>query len=244
MSDEQILPLFGFTHCTILMVIVVLNAIILLLPKWMASAKAVSHVALALAMFMIIQEIADRTGHHVLRDVSLTQILPLHLCGVAVFLVPVMLVSQSYTLFEVLYFWGIGGASVSLLTPDLAFPFPHPLTITFFTSHAFIITGVLYAMIYYGFRPRASSLLKAIIMTVAYAAAVAPVNILLGTNYLYICEKPRGFSVLDFLGPWPWYLPGMAAIALAVFALLYTPFPLLHRFFANHRTGDSQETAE
>ena len=36
--------------------------------------------------------------------------------------------------------------------------------------------------------------------------------------------KPVGPSLLDFLGPWPWYLLSMELIGLVLVVLLYLPF--------------------
>jgi len=80
-----------------------------------------------------------------------------------------------------------------------------------------------------GLRPRRWSPLWAWLITNAYAAAVFPVNVLLDTNYLYIMRKPATPSLLDVLGPWPWYLLPLDAVALGVLFLCYAPFALLRR---------------
>lgn len=36
--------------------------------------------------------------------------LPLHLCGASIVLSAIMLINKNYTLFEINYFWGLGGA--------------------------------------------------------------------------------------------------------------------------------------
>lgn len=150
--------------------------------------------------------------------------LPFHLCGVSVVLVPVMLMTRSYALFEVLYFWGIGGATVAILTPDTGSYFPHTLYITYFTSHGLIVAGVLFAIIWYGYRPRFASLVKATLGLYVYAVAVIPLNLLLDTNYLYLCMKPAGATPMDFMGPWPWYVGILAILAGVVFVFLYLPW--------------------
>ena len=155
---------------------------------------------------------------------ALQEHLPLHLCGASIMLGAIMLWRASYPLYEIVYFWGIGGAIAALLTPDLPVGFPHPFFLLFFIGHGLAVTTVLFATIVIGFRPRAASVGIAIAATAGYALLIYPVNLLLGSNYLYLLHKPERPSPLDYLGPWPWYILGLAAITVIACALCYLPF--------------------
>lgn len=155
--------------------------------------------------------------------------LPLHLCGASVVLGTVMLWRRSFRVFEVVYFWGIGGVLAALLTPDLELGFPHPLFLLFFASHGLGLTAVMYATFVFGFRPRARSVAVAITATAAYAAVIYPVNLLLDANYLYLLRKPAQPSPLDYMGPWPWYILGLGALVVTVCLLCYAPFAVAQR---------------
>ena len=47
---------------------------------------------------------------------------------------------------------------------------------------------------------------------------------LLGTNYGFLRAKPVNASLIDFLSPWPWYLPELVVIGIASALLCYAPF--------------------
>ncbi len=152
------------------------------------------------------------------------ELLPLHLCRIGSYICALMLVVQSYRIFEVAYFWGIGGSLAAMLTPDLVFDFPHPIFLGFFFGHALVFGSVLFVMGAYEFRPQLRSIGFAAIVTAIYMGVVAFINIALDTNYLYLSHKPETATLYDYLGPWPWYIGSVWLIGIAVSFILYLPF--------------------
>lgn len=51
-------------------------------------------------------------------------------------------------------------------------------------------------------------------------------NALLGSNYMFIARKPDDPSLIDVLGPWPWYILSLEAVGLAICFILYLPFAI------------------
>ena len=45
-------------------------------------------------------------------------------------------------------------------------------------------------------------------------------NQITGSNYGFLSAPPPSPSLVDALGPWPWYILGIEAIALVYFAVL------------------------
>jgi hypothetical integral membrane protein (TIGR02206 family) len=75
-------------------------------------------------------------------------------------------------------------------------------------------------------RPTWKSLGRVMIWMNVYMLAVGGVNALLGSNYLFIARPPETASLIDLLGPWPWYLLSLEGIGLVLFLLLYLPFAI------------------
>jgi hypothetical integral membrane protein (TIGR02206 family) len=221
-------PLFGLFGDTHLWTLGLITAVAVLLPlavrlAWPLAARP---VAVLLAVLLLAQEAAHVALQAVRFGISV-QLLPLHLCSLAVLLTAWMLVTRSPRVFEVAYFWAMGGTTQALLTPDLHLGFPHPAFLFFFASHGLVIVGVLYAVIALRLRPYPISIVRVALITLALAAAVLGVNLWLGTNFLYLMAKPAGASLLDWFGPWPWYWLGLIGAALVSFLVLYAPFFLL-----------------
>ena len=50
------------------------------------------------------------------------------------------------------------------------------------------------------------------------------INLMLDSNYFWICGKPETASLLDIMGPWPWYILTGELVALLHFFIAYAPF--------------------
>lgn len=73
-------------------------------------------------------------------------------------------------------------------------------------------------------RPALGGLFRAFVFLNVFAAGIAVFNFLLGSNYMYLCGPPTGTVTPFFFAPWPWYLPILEVIALAMFFAVLAPF--------------------
>ncbi len=158
----------------------------------------------------------------------LERFLPFHICGAAVFLLAWTAFRNSALTFEVSYYWGLGGTTQALLTPDLAAPFPQYHFWQYFLTHGGIVVLVVFLLAVWQMRPRKGSILRVFLITNAYMGLVAVANVILrqsglDANYMFLCRAPEGESPFFFLG-WPWYILFLEAFALVTVAVLYLPW--------------------
>ncbi len=160
--------------------------------------------------------------------------LPLHLCSIFVWLSIIMLIWKVYPLFEIAYLLGIAGAIQPLLTTEVGvYGFPHFYAFQIFISHGGIITAAVFMATFENFRPTWASIRGMFLWGNLYMLFVTIVNLILGSNYMYTLHKPHIPTLLDSIGPWPWYILSLEILALIFSMLLYLPFWLHDRYNPN-----------
>jgi hypothetical integral membrane protein (TIGR02206 family) len=137
------------------------------------------------------------------------------------FLAVALLLTQKKFIYEILLFTGLLGASQALLTPYLNYDFPHFRFFHFFIIHAFLLIVPLYFTWIKGYRPTIYSLLKTMLFLNILIPFVMSVNKWTGGNYLYLSRKPNSASLLDLLGPYPWYILSLEGLALVLSLLIW-----------------------
>jgi hypothetical integral membrane protein (TIGR02206 family) len=218
--------LFSPAHIIVLLTLLALNVIMVVWQRRVERPSVRRGFRYALAVLLIGQEITLHLWHLSTGQWSVGRSLPLHLCGVSLVLSALMLVNDSYGIYELTYFWGFGGAIQALLTPDSTYGFPHYRFFQVFISHGAIVTASVYMTFVVGYRPRLRSIWKTFLITNAYAVVIGLFNWAVDGNYLFLCHKPETPSLLDVLGPWPWYIVSLQFVGLAFFLALYAPFGL------------------
>lgn len=217
--------LFGETHIITLSILFIIGTLILIFTKEANNKKMTKNIPIVFAIILILFECAYVIWSILSGYFSVAYSLPLQLCDITLILTAVMLLKKSYSIFEIVYFLGLAGDTQALLTPEIGqFNFPHFFYINFFVTHGIVIFSVLYITLIEGYKPKFKSIWKALIITNLLAVLAGIVNILVKGNYMFLCSKPSNSSLLDFLGPWPWYILVLEVVAAGLFIILYIPF--------------------
>ena len=184
----------------------------------------VKNVRWLLFGILVVSEISLQIWSIAIGQWTIQSYLPLHLSNLSLYLCAFMLLTRSYKIFEVLYFFGIAGVLQALLTPDLFYTFPHYRFFHFFGAHIAILLGILYMIWVCKYTVTLKSAVKSFVFINIIAFFVFWINQLIGSNYMFLAEKPSGPSLLDYLGPFPLYILSLELIAVVLFFLLYLPF--------------------
>lgn len=218
--------LFGTSHLIALSVVLVINLLIIANRKQF-TPQLQKNFRIALAVILLVDEAAWHAWNYFTGQWTIQTMLPLHLCSILVFASAYMLLTRNYKIYEFAYFLGIGGALQALLTPDAGiYGYPHFRFFQVIISHGSIVTAAIYMTFVEGYRPTLSSLKRVFIWTNIYMVVVFILNKIIGSNYLFIAHKPETASLIDVLGPWPWYILSLEVLGAVMCLILYLPFAI------------------
>jgi hypothetical integral membrane protein (TIGR02206 family) len=155
-------------------------------------------------------------------DFDVDTSLPLALCDVATVMTVVALWTRSPRASAFTYYVGLTLTSQGVLTPSLAEGFPHPRYFGFWALHFLVVWAAAYLTWGLGIRPTWRLDRFAIAATLTWAVTVFAFNVVADTNYGYLNAKPSSASLLDLMGPWPWYVAVEIVVITVAWALLLT----------------------
>jgi hypothetical integral membrane protein (TIGR02206 family) len=168
---------------------------------------------------------------------ELAYALPFQLCDAAIFVSALALWLRHQLLVEVMYFWGLAGTIQAIITPDLPQHFPTFPFIQYYVAHGGVVAAALFLVVGLGQWPRPRAIFWVAALTVAYAVFVGLLDAATGADYMYLRAKPASATVLDVMGPWPWYIGSAGLVGIALFVLLDAPFRILRRSKPAVRSG-------
>ena len=222
-SDFQFL---GVSHIVVLALTITLPIALSVLVRKADSSAVTNTVCYLLSAILIVNEVGlwgYRMSTVQSFSVFLQRYLPLHICGVVVFVVVFVLLRRNQTLYEIGYFWGLVGTLNAIITPQLWVDFPNYRFFQYFIAHGGIVISVLFVTWGLRMRPTLKGLLRAFLLVNFYMVVMVGVNLSLKSNYMFICEPPDTKSPF-FFAPWPWYILILDGVALVFFFVVYSPF--------------------
>ncbi|PKM67361.1 MAG: TIGR02206 family membrane protein [Firmicutes bacterium HGW-Firmicutes-19] len=171
-----------------------------------------------------------------------SEMLPLHLCGIQIFLMPLMLKTKSPLLKNFVYLTAFPGAMAALLFNETVFykyPIFHFQSIQTFVIHTLIMIVPIFMMVYEGFRPKLKYILPSTLLLALIAVFDGVVNVITNGNYLFIASAPADTPIawIANVTGWPGYIPIMIVLVVVIWLILVIPFTIMEKFNAPLRTS-------
>lgn len=186
--------------------------------------KGARIVEVAFALLLLAQWPVSYWLNHSAGLLTAENCYPCHFCDFAAMAGVLALLTHHRFFVEMVYFWGLSGTLQGLITPSLAFSWPHPRYIVFFIAHSGVVIAALYCVVGLRIAPRARGKWMAYLLLFPFALVAGTINWLTGSNFGFLCHKPHVASLYDYLGPWPWYVGVSSLVGLAFFFILDLPF--------------------
>ncbi len=235
---------FAAPHLITLGLTLVLPILLAVIARRAASGLVAASMGYLLAIALLINEVIYWGLQ--LAEFGLSRFLrydlPLHVCGIALFATAVTLLFPNQRTYEIAYFWGLVGCLNAVITPGglQEVDFPEYRFFQYFITHSGIVVGSLFATWGLGMRPTLGGLVRAFVCLNVLAGGVALVNTGLGSNYMYLSEPPSGTVSPFFFARWPWYIPILELIGLAMFFAAFSPF-LVVNWWSSRRSADHRQ---
>lgn len=213
---------FGTAHLGVLAATPLLALLLAFVARRMPHLKKAVRATLALALLVVdLGWFAVLIFHY---KVGLKWALPLQLSDISILLAIFVIFTLHQRAFDVVFYWGLTAVPLAMITPNIPRAFPDPYTIVFFILHGLLVVVLLYLVWSGTLRPSRMSAVLSFVTLNGYMLLVLAANAVLGTNYMYLMQKPEQSSPLDLFGPWPYYILASEFVAAALFGLLSVPF--------------------
>jgi len=218
--------LFDSGHIAALSVILILG-ILLLLAAWRRPPLKLDWLGRVLGVVLVSYGAAAYAQLWLAGGLSPSIALPLELCHWVLIACVISLFRPNRFTAEIAYFWGFAGTLQAVLTPDISTGFPSWEFLLFFWGHGASLLAIIFIVAVQGHIPRKGSVVRMMLAVNIYAMVAGTFDLAFGWNYGYLRAKPMRPSLLDYMGPWPWYILSLEVAALTFFLILDVPWKIV-----------------
>jgi len=222
--------LFGTTHLLTLTIIFVVSFGFSFFIRDKYSAESFGSFETIFGFALILNELLKPFYLIALGDYKWTNTVPLHACHITSYTAGLFLLTREQKFFDFAYFWGFGGGTMALLTPDVEFTFPDLDFITLFSGHGLLFFSLIYIVIVIKQKVTFGSLVNALKYSLILLPIMYVLNVLIGgepgyeANLWYLMKAPAGESLMSLFPSPPWHVFPVFPLVVVVFYMLYLPF--------------------
>ena len=219
--------LFGLPHCLVMLVTAGLTIALTLYARSNPGEKNLKRLRYTMAGLLVTAVALDpiltlrrygmeEFGWGLVVDSSL----PLYLCDVVSIFLAYALVTKNQRVTEISYLWGCAGTIQGLITPTLWFDWTTIEFYIFFLQHGGVPIAAIFLVWGLKIVPQKGAWIRALYWSWGYMAIVMTINWIIGKNYGFLNGLPEVRTLFDYMGPYPFYLITLQAIAFTLYFIL------------------------
>ena len=224
---------------TYLLAIIIICILIFRYKSHIREFKYEHIIRYIMATILIVGELAIQFWMMYSGNYELTS-LPMHLCSISLFAGAFMLIRKSERLHYIIFFWALQGALQALLQPNVAVGFNNFRYYHFSIMHGTIVIFPLYMMWVHNWIPTFKHLIRSFIGLILVALPIMIFNTIAGTDFFFVNfakdVRPETGSILDLLGPQPYYVIPLLVVAFVLFFITYIPIHLGYHMKSKEKT--------
>ena len=215
--------LFGTTHIVTIIAITLISIFLPLIYKTKSEyQKSIMTKAIAFVIFCHVIISPYKDLYLLENPYNWREVLPFHMCDLSEIFLIFFLLGGPSILYKCAFFWGLAGATMAIITPDIEFL---DLDYAFFMiGHGMIIIGIMYATVALNNRPYEKDIVTVSLITALILLPITYlINYILGepANFWYLMQKPAGASLMDAFPEPPYHLLVTTPLAILMFCLIY-----------------------
>ena len=201
----------------------VISTVLCIAVAWVyskSSEKLKIIIIRAVSYLVIFNEIAFQINMIFYGIWSIETSLPLEMCYISALLIPFYSMNnQSRALKNWFFFAGFCGSLFAFINTNLSEFEQIYISIHYFFAHGLVIFIAL-SIIADGYRPTWNDYYDVIKWTTVLVLIIIIINILLGSNYMFTFEKPKGINFTLLMPGWPFYFLIMLLVGLTSYTLM------------------------
>ena len=152
--------------------------------------------------------------------------LPIGICAFSMFMGIYVIFTKSYKVYEIAYFWAIGGV-VSILFPDILYGPDRFRYYEYVIGHVSFFFMIMYMLFVHDYIPTFNSFKKSFLLLLGIVLIfIIPINNLLGTNYMYLLEPGDTPFGIFWGNGYFLYVVGSILLSMVVMTFWYLPIIL------------------
>lgn len=231
LNDFELFHLFGVSHWISIILFFFTAFSLPFFAKKYFSKLAQKRIGFVLVFFVFINFPVWVILEIIAGSFDIKLHLPLHLCRFANLILPFALYNKDGILFQIMFYWGLSAMFQAIFTPDITHDYPHFHYFRYIAAHHLLVISIIYYVVIFDYKPTISGLKKAFLALNIFLIIALFFNIAFEANYFWIMDKPPSRSLLDFMGPWPWYIFIAEFVALLHFYAAYFLYCVLNTRF-------------